>query len=158
MKAFSCYILLTNETHSLIVFTSWNIGQYVYCNYLFSSHKFWTNPSAFLSSRFSTLPKCYVKNQNITRTERAFNTKYKIQSPSVAKNCLRPASGPLKTERETKVLINSCRSYWFQKFTHWKDHLLQKLFVVKNKSLIITKPPCYSLQKFRKCRKYRIFF
>ena len=35
-KPFSRYVVLTDQTAlRLIVFTSWDIGQYMYCHYLF---------------------------------------------------------------------------------------------------------------------------
>ena len=44
-KYFSFYVLLTDSKFNcLLAFTSWNIGQYLYCNYLFPNswnHKFW---------------------------------------------------------------------------------------------------------------------
>ena len=60
-KKISRYILLNSPTDQiwcLISFTSWDIGQYVYCNYLCPSrwcHKFLA--LAFLSSRFPIWPK-----------------------------------------------------------------------------------------------------
>ena len=35
-KHFSCYIILSDQISSLVAFTSWDIGQYVYCNSLLS--------------------------------------------------------------------------------------------------------------------------
>ena len=41
------YMLYFLKFHSLIVFTSWDIAQYMHCNYLFHNlwrHKFWNLP------------------------------------------------------------------------------------------------------------------
>ena len=48
--------------------------------------------------------KSQDKNLNILRTKVAFKVKQKMfliifKGPSVARNCLRPGSGPLKEER-----------------------------------------------------------
>ena len=54
-----------------------------------------------LSSRFITWPKSQDKNLNIYRTTRDFSVKWKVffiifKGLSVAKNCLRPESAPLR--------------------------------------------------------------
>ena len=39
-----CFLLLTDQVSYLVVFTLWNIWQYVYCNYLLTrlwGHEFW---------------------------------------------------------------------------------------------------------------------
>ena len=66
--------------YCLIVFTVWDIGQYVYCNRLLPRlrrHKFCKLTLSFLSSRFSTRPKIQDKHLNILRTKRAFKVKLK---------------------------------------------------------------------------------
>ena len=92
---FSCYILTRELTrfHYLVAFTSWDIGQLVYCNCLFTRlwrHKFGIIliflaivtrkekvPKKFLfvwlcsyQPIFSTWPKIQDKNLNILRTKR----------------------------------------------------------------------------------------
>ena len=57
---------------------------------------------SFESSRFYTWPKCQDKNLNILRTKKAFKVKLKacfiiFKGLSVAKNCLRPESAPLRS-------------------------------------------------------------
>ena len=54
---------------------------------------------ALLSSRFPICPKNQDKNVHILRTKRAFNMKQKVffiifKGLLVARNCLRPKSGP----------------------------------------------------------------
>ena len=71
-----CYSL--TKFHCLLAFTSWDIGQYVYCNCLLVRlwrHKFWNQ--SYLSSQdvFPTWLKFWDKNLNILRMKRAFEMK-----------------------------------------------------------------------------------
>ena len=78
-KNFSRFILLNLVYPCLIAITAWYIGQYVYCNYLFSNlwrHKFEINFS-FLIKPFSYMFKKPGQNLNILRTKRAFSIKWK---------------------------------------------------------------------------------
>ena len=62
----------------LVVYTLWDIGQYVYCNCLLTRmwrHKFWNQRYLSNEAVFSTWPKCQDKNLNILRTKRAFKMK-----------------------------------------------------------------------------------
>ena len=59
VKYFSCYILLTDQI-SLSPFTSWDIGQYAYCNCLLT--RLWR----------------YKKNQSISRKHGGFRTVFKL--------------------------------------------------------------------------------
>ena len=63
---------------NFIAFTSWDIGQYVYCNCLSTSlwrYGFWNY--SYLSNQvvFSTWPVSHDKNLNILRMKRAFKVK-----------------------------------------------------------------------------------
>ena len=65
--------------HCLVTFTSWDIGQYVYCNYLLTwlwRHKFCSQ--LYLSNQaVPTWHKSQDKNLIILRTKRAFKMKWK---------------------------------------------------------------------------------
>ena len=65
--------------HCLVAFTSWDIGQYVYCNCLLTRlwrYKFWNWPYFSNQAVFSIIwPKSQDKNVNILRTKRAFKMK-----------------------------------------------------------------------------------
>ena len=66
-KYFSCYIVLPTKFHYLVSFTSWDIGQYVYCNCLLTRlwhRKFWNLP--------------HFSNQAIFLYDRKVKTKFKI--------------------------------------------------------------------------------
>ena len=67
------------KCHCLVAFTSWVIGQDIYCNCLLTRlwrHNFEINLIFLTKSFFSTWPKSQDKNLNsILRTERAFNMK-----------------------------------------------------------------------------------
>ena len=70
-----CYL---TKFHCLVVFTSWDIGQYMYCNYLLTRlwrHKFWNYLYYSNQAVFSTWRKSEHKNLNILRTKRAFKMK-----------------------------------------------------------------------------------
>ena len=93
--------------HCLIVFTSWDIWQCVYCDCysVCDFYKFW-NLLSFLiiTKRIPTWPKSQNKNLNFSRAKRAFKVKWKVffvilKGLSVAKNCLRPENAPLKMLR-----------------------------------------------------------
>ena len=59
----------------LIVFTSWEIWQYVYYSYLFPSswrHKFWIKPKFSNQAVFLHDEKNQDKNLNFARAEKAF--------------------------------------------------------------------------------------
>ena len=61
--------------YCLVAFTSWDIGQYVYCNYLLIRmwrHKFWDYFVLSTQAVFSKWQKSKDKNLNILRTKRAF--------------------------------------------------------------------------------------
>ena len=71
---FSRKIFLLKGKISFHFFTSWGIGKYAYCSYLFLGLwriNFEIN-LAFLSSRFSTLPKKSGQKFKYLRTKRAF--------------------------------------------------------------------------------------
>ena len=82
--------------HCLIVFSSWNIGQFVYFNCLltrFWRHKILKLTLSFESSHFSLSRNSQDKNINILRTKRAFKVKWRafsiiFKGLLVAKNCL----------------------------------------------------------------------
>ena len=87
--------------HCLIVFTSWVIGQYVYCKYFLTRlwcHKFWN--WRFLSNQavFVHDQKSQDKNINILRTEELLKKTFFVYSEglSFAVTCLKPESAPLK--------------------------------------------------------------
>ena len=69
--------------HCLVTFTSWDIGQYVYCHCLLTSlrrHKFWNWPYLLNHAVFSAWSKHQDKNLNILRTKRTFKMKEKYFS------------------------------------------------------------------------------
>ena len=58
------YFINLTKFHCLIVFTSWDNKQYVYCNCLLtrlSCHKFWNNPDLSNQAVFSKCPKSQDK-------------------------------------------------------------------------------------------------
>ena len=67
------------KVHCLVTFTSWDIGQYVYCNYLLTwlwRHKFCSQ--LYLSNQaVPTWHKSQDKNLIILRTKRTFKMKWK---------------------------------------------------------------------------------
>ena len=73
-KYLSCNILVI-FSHRLVVFTSWDIGQYVYCNRLLIRlwrYEFWNQPYVSNQVVFSARAKSQDNNLNIFRTKRAF--------------------------------------------------------------------------------------
>ena len=63
---------------NFIVFSSWYIAQYVFCNYLLTRlwrHGFWNHSYHFNQAAFYTWTKSYDKNLNISRTKRTFKVK-----------------------------------------------------------------------------------
>ena len=80
-KYFSCFILLTNQTHYLIVFNLWDIEQYVLCNSLLTRlwlHKFRNQPYLSNQTVFSVCSKFQDKDLNILRAKRSFKMKKNI--------------------------------------------------------------------------------
>ena len=65
-KNFSCYVLLWTKFHFLNAFTSWDIGQYVYCSYLF--HKF--RNQSYLSNQTVFINDQKVKTKTLISWER----------------------------------------------------------------------------------------
>ena len=64
--------------HRLVAFTSWDIGQYVYCNCLLTRlwrHAFWNQPYISNQAVFSAWPKSQDKNLNTLRTKGASKDK-----------------------------------------------------------------------------------
>ena len=89
--SFSAYFLKKNNSlvmfhylikfHYLVAFTSWDIGQYVCCNWLLTRlwrQKSWNNTYLSNQFAFSTWPKSQYKNLNILRTKRVFKKKHKV--------------------------------------------------------------------------------
>ena len=83
---FCVWISKQNVSHCLIVFTSWDIGYYKYCNCLFSlsiATVYFPDCDAinfeinhiFLIKPLLTWPKIQDKNLNVLRKERAFKVK-----------------------------------------------------------------------------------
>ena len=67
-----------NKFYCLFAFTSWDIGQYMYCNCLLTRlrrHKFWYQTVFSNQAVFSTRPKSQDKDVNILRTKIAFKVK-----------------------------------------------------------------------------------
>ena len=65
-KWFSCYILLTDQI-SLIAFTSRDIGQYVYYNYLLSrlwNWPFFNKPFFYMNKNSRQKPRCPENEKN----------------------------------------------------------------------------------------------
>ena len=87
----------------MIAFTSRDIGQYVYYNCLITRlghHKIW-NKLIFLIKPFRSMTKKSRQKLNILSRKRAFEVKWKafsiiFKGLSVAKNCLKPESAPLR--------------------------------------------------------------
>ena len=66
------------KCYCLVAFTTWDVGQYIYCNCLLTKlwrHKFSNQPYLSNQASFSTWPKSQDKNLNISRTERVFKIK-----------------------------------------------------------------------------------
>ena len=92
--------------HCLNVFTSRDIGQYVYCNYLLTRlwcHKFWNFTYFFNQAVFRHDQKSKIK---IWKGETK-NIFLIFKRLSVAKNCLRLESTPLKDLRNFILRIIS---------------------------------------------------
>ena len=92
--------------HCLNVFTSRDIGQYVYCNYLLTRlwcHKFWNFTYLFNQAVFRHDQKSKIK---IWKGETK-NIFLIFKRLSVAKNCLRLESTPLKDLRNFILRIIS---------------------------------------------------
>ena len=67
-----------SKFHCLIAFTSWDIGQYVYCNCFVSqvmTSSILKLTLSFWTIRFSIWPKSQDKHLNILRMKRAFKVK-----------------------------------------------------------------------------------
>ena len=73
-------LLYSIKFHFLIVFTSWDIGEYVYYNCLLTRlwrHEFWLQPYLSNQAVFPTWPKSHDKNVSLLRMKRAFQMKWK---------------------------------------------------------------------------------
>ena len=130
--------------HCLTFLTSWDILQYVYCNYLFSSlwrHEFEINPQD--------------KNLNILRRKRVFKMKWKelfiiFKGLSVARNCLRfenalynlTFTAYTQTLARTEKHVQKCMEKLFGKvFSNIFCNILQSVFCFYKafKSLFVKK-------------------
>ena len=74
--AIFCYYM--TKFHCLIAFTSWDVGQYVYCNCFVNqvmTSSILKLTLSFWTIRFSIWPKSQDKHLNILRMKRAFKVK-----------------------------------------------------------------------------------
>ena len=96
--------------HCLVAFTSWDIGQYVYCNcHEFCSEAYFSN-----QAHFPTWPKSHNKILSILRTKRAF--KMKLKAFFIIFN------GVSMKQITKTVLEDDCPTLKFTfNFCHWEN-------------------------------------